>query len=213
MAFCNSCGATLASGAKFCNKCGTTQPTTASSAGIPVAGVAGAPKSGNALKIILIVVAVIVGLGILGMVGVAFTAWRIAKHSRVHQRDGNVRVETPFGSVNTTSDPDEAARTIGIDLYPGAEIVKGSSANLNFGGMRSASAEFETSDPASAVADFYKSKFPNARFVSSEGDRYTIVSNQNKDMLTIGIESRNGKTRIHVARVTGKPGGDGDSAN
>ena len=26
MAFCNSCGATLDSGAKFCNKCGTTQP-------------------------------------------------------------------------------------------------------------------------------------------------------------------------------------------
>jgi flagellar basal body-associated protein FliL len=176
-----------------------------------VAG-AGTAKSGNALKIILIVVAVIVGLGILGIAGVAFTAWRIASHTRVHQRDGNVRVETPFGTVNTTSDPDEAARNLGIDLYPGAEVVKGTSANLNFGGMRSASAEFESSDPAATVADFYKSKFPNARFVSSEGDRYTIVSSQDKNMLTIGIESRNGRTRIHVAKVTGKPGG-GDSEN
>jgi hypothetical protein len=213
MAFCNSCGATLASGAKFCNKCGTTQPATASSPAVPVAGPPGAQKSGSALKIILIVVVVIVGLGILGIAGVAFTAWRIARHARVHQHDGNVRVETPFGTVNTSTDPNEAARNIGIDLYPGAEIVKGTSANLNFGGMRSASAEFETSDPASTVADFYKAKFPNARLVSSEGDHYTIVSNQNKDMLTIGIESRDGRTRIHVARVTGKPGGDGDSNN
>jgi hypothetical protein len=213
MAFCNSCGATLASGAKFCTKCGTTQPATAASAGVPVATGGAAPQSGSGLKIILIVVAVIVGLGILGLASAGFIAWRIARHSRVNTRDGNVRVETPFGTVNTTTDPSEAARNIGIDLYPGAEIVKGTSANVNFGGMHSASAEFESSDPAATVADFYKSKFPDAKLVSSEGDHYTIVSNRNKDMVSINIESRNGKTRIHVARVTGKPGGGGDSDN
>jgi hypothetical protein len=212
MAFCNSCGATLASGAKFCTKCGTTQPTTASSAAVP-APTAGAAAQSNALKIILIVVAMIVGLGILGVAGAGFVAWRIARHSRVNSRDGNVRVETPFGTVNTTTDPTEAARNIGIDLYPGAEVVKGTSANVNFGGMHSASAEFETSDPAASVADFYKSKFPDARLISSEADHYTIVSNHNKDMLSVSIESRNGKTRIHVARVTGKPGGGGNSDN
>jgi hypothetical protein len=211
MAFCNACGAGLAVGAKFCNKCGTTQPTTASSAALPVSGSAAAPSSGNALKIILIIGAVIVGLGILGLVGAGITAWRIAKHTRVHQSEGNVRVETPFGTVNTTSDPGEAARNIGVDLYPGAEVVKGTTANVNFGGMQSSSAEFESSDPAAAVADFYKSKFPDARLVSSEPDRYTIISSQNKNVLTISIESKDGKTRIRMARVTGKLGGDGNS--
>jgi hypothetical protein len=213
MAFCNSCGATLTRGAKFCNQCGTTQPLTASSAAVPVAAAGSTPKSGNGLKIILIVVAVIVGLGILGVAGAGFVAWRIARHSRIHNQDGNVRVETPFGTLNTTTDPNEAARNIGIDLYPGAQVVKGTSANVNFGGMHSASAEFETSDPAATVADFYKAKFPDARLISSEGDHYTIVSNRNKDMVSVNIESRNGKTRIHVARVTGKPGGGGDSDN
>ena len=64
MAFCNSCGATLNAGTKFCNKCGATV-----SAPVPPAGASSAPanKGGSsALKIILIVVAVIVGLGILG---------------------------------------------------------------------------------------------------------------------------------------------------
>ena len=212
MAFCNSCGATLATGAKFCTKCGTTQPTTASSAGVPVATGEAAPKSGSELKIILIVVAVIVGLGILGLASAGFVAWRIARHSRINNRDGNVRVETPFGTVNTTTDPNEAARDIGVDLYPGAEVVKGSSANVSFGGMHSAGAEFVTSDPAAKVADFYKSKFPDARLVSSEGSHYTIVSSQNKNIVSINIEERDGKTRIHISRVTGKADG-GDSDN
>src|SRR5690242_14912540 len=126
MAFCNACGATLDGGAKFCTKCGATQPVgKAASAGLssapPVAApMASAPRSNSGLKIILIVVAVIVGLGILGVAAVSFIGYRIATHSRVRNQDGNVRVETPFGTVQSSTDPDEAARNLGIDLYPGA---------------------------------------------------------------------------------------------
>ncbi len=213
MAFCNSCGATLASGAKFCSKCGTTQPITASSSAIPVA--TGTPaKSGNALKIILIVVAVIVGLGILGVGVASFVVYRVAKHSRVHNENGNVRVETPFGTMQSTTDPDEAARNLGIELYPGAEVVKGSSSNMNMGKMHTASAEFESSDPVASVAEFYKSKLPRANVISSAGDHYSIISTDKKDMLTITITPKDGKTRIQIARVSGKlVGGDDDSDN
>ncbi len=205
MAFCNSCGATLDSGVKFCNKCGATQPGTASSA--PVTGAAPAPaKSGSALKIILIVVAVIAGLGILGVAGIAFTAWHFAKGTRVRDRDGNVRVETPFGTVQSTTDPDEAARNLGIDLYPGAEVKQGSAANMSFGGMKTVAADFETDDPPQAVADFYKGKFPGARFASSDADHFTLVSTEGRNLLTINIEPGGGGTRIHIAKVT-KPGG------
>ena len=65
MAFCNSCGATLDAGTKFCNKCGAGAPaasvpaaSTPAAAGTPAQG-----GGGSAVKIILIVVAVIVGLG------------------------------------------------------------------------------------------------------------------------------------------------------
>ena len=114
MAFCNSCGATLDSGAKFCNKCGTTQPGAAAASVTPAgAAPASTQKSGSALKIILIVVAVIVVLGILAVGTFSFIGYRIAKRSRIHNENGNVRVETPFGSVNTSTDPDEAARNLG----------------------------------------------------------------------------------------------------
>ena len=214
MAFCNSCGATLDAGAKFCNKCGTTQPTAPPSSTTPVAMTSAAPKSNNALKIILIVVAVIVGLGVLGVGVASFVAYRIATHTRVHNRDGNVRVETPFGTVQTSTDPDEAARNLGIDVYPGAQVVKGSSSNMNMGNMHTASAEFESSDPVSSLAEFYKSKLPGANVVSSTGDHYSIISTDKKNMLTITIAPKGGKTRIQITRVSGKMvGGDNDSDN
>jgi flagellar basal body-associated protein FliL len=214
MAFCNSCGATLDTGAKFCNKCGTTQPGAASASVTPVftgTTPGTTPKSGGALKVILIVVAVIVGLGILGIAAVSFVGYRIAKHSRVHNENGNVRVETPFGTVNTTTDPDEAARDLGIDSYPGAEVVKGTTSNMTMGTMHTATADFETSDAPSAVAEFYKSKVPNANVVSATGDHYAIISTDKKNMLSINIEPKGGKTRIHIARVSGKIVGGGDS--
>jgi flagellar basal body-associated protein FliL len=219
MAFCNACGATLDGGAKFCTKCGATQPLGRTPAAVspssaPAATtLATAPKSNNALKVILIVVAVIVGLGILGVAAVSFIGYRIATHTRVRNQDGNVRVETPFGTVQSSTDPDEAARNLGIELYPGATVVKGTSSNMNMGSMHTAAAEFESSDPANSVAEFYKSKVPGANVVSSNADHYSIISTDKKNMLTISIEPRDGKTRIHIARVTGKLMGGGDSDN
>jgi len=214
MAFCNSCGATLDSGARFCNKCGTTQPGAASATPVstPAGAVPGAPqKSSGALKIILIVVAVIVVFGMLAVGAFSFFAYRIAKHSRVHNEDGNVRVETPFGTVNTTTDPAEAARNLGIDVYPGAEVVKGTTSDMTMGNMHTAAADFETGDPVSTVAEFYKSKIPNANVVSSAGDHYAIISTDKKNMLTINIEPKDGRTRIHIAKISGKMVGGGDS--
>ncbi|MGA9800473.1 MAG: zinc ribbon domain-containing protein [Terriglobales bacterium] len=215
MAFCNSCGATLDGGAKFCSKCGTTQPVnvTATRVNPPTTAPRTAPQNNNALKIILIVVAVVVGLGILGIATVSFIGYRIARHSRIHNENGNVRVETPFGSVNTTTDPQEAARSLGLDAYPGAEVVKGSTSDLAMGNMHTTTADFETSDPVSTVADFYKSKVPNASVVSSSGDHFSLISTDKKNVLTIIIEPKNGRTRIHISKISGKmvTGGDSDS--
>src|SRR5690242_2538017 len=216
MAFCNSCGATLDGGAKFCTKCGATQPPGRASSAVPsspVATTTAVPQSNNALKIILIVVAVVVGLGILGIAAVSFIGYRIATHTRVRNHDGNVRVETPFGTVQSTTDPDEAARNLGIELYPGAEVVKGSTSNMTMGAMHTAAADFETGDPVSTVGEFYKSRLPNASVVSTTGDHYAIISTDKKNMITINIELKDGKTRIHIARVSGKMVNGGDSDN
>ena len=208
MAFCNACGGTIGAGAKFCPKCGGAVP-----AGAVTAAVAPVPaQSSSGLKIVLIVIAVIAALGILGFGTMAFFVHRAISRSHVQENNGNVKVETPFGTVESTTDSDEAARNLGVEVYPGASAKKSSAANMTIGGMHTVAAEFETNDSPDKVADFYKSKFPNANFVNSEGDHYSIVSTDKKNIITINIEPQDGKTHIHIASVSGQPAG-GSSSN
>src|SRR4051794_7237727 len=126
MAFCNSCGTTLDAGTKFCNKCGTAVPAASAPA---VSTPAAAPVQGgsNVLKIVLIVVAVLVGLGILGTVTTAYFVHRayvrVRDNSHVEERNGNVKVETPFGTVESSQDSDKVASDLGEFMYPEAEAV------------------------------------------------------------------------------------------
>jgi len=208
MAFCNACGATVEPGAKFCPKCGAAVPAAA------VASIAPAtPAPSNALKIILIVVAIVVGLSILGIGTATFIGWRIAQHTRVEQDRGKVRVETPFGTVESNDNSDEAVRNLGIDVYPGARARKSSAANVTMGSMHTVAAEFETDDPPERVADFYKKKLPHANIAVSDEKHYTIVSHDKKNMFTINIEPQDGGTMIHIANISGNAVAGGESTD
>jgi hypothetical protein len=207
MAFCNSCGTTLNPGTKFCNKCGAavaatpSTPAVASTAATPPP----APTGGsNALKIILIVVAVIVFIGILGVATVGIIGYRIAKSSHVSQNGDHVKVETPFGSVESSNDPDQAAKDLGVELYPGAEVQRNGASSASFGGIRTVTAVFETSDAPDKVCTFYKSKFPGAMVTTSEQNHCTIVSNDRKNMVTINIEASGDTTKLQITNVTKK---------
>jgi uncharacterized OB-fold protein len=214
MAFCNSCGTSIVPGTRFCGKCGA--PILAST--IPLAGAVtstpvsslpptsvpptGTNQGGGALKAILIVVGVVVLLGVLGMVSLGVFAWRVAHHSHVRQDRNNVKVETPFGSVETSKDPEEVARNLGVELYPGAEVLKNGANSASFGGIHTVSLNSESSDSVDQVASFYKPKFPNAMVTTSDAGRCTIISNDHKNMVTINIEAEGGKTKIQITSVT-----------
>ncbi len=207
MAFCNSCGATLNAGTKFCNKCGAavaagpSAPSVTSTATPP----APAPTGGSsALKIVLIVVAVIVGIGILGMATVGIIGYRIAKSSHVTQEGDHVKVETPFGSVETPKDPEQAAKDLGIDVYPGAQVQKNGTASVTFGNMHTVAANFESSDSVDKICSFYKSRFPSATVRTSDQNRCTIVSNDQKNMITINVESRGDTTKFQITNISKK---------
>jgi len=226
MAFCNSCGASITPGTRFCNKCGAAViDSPSATTGVPPSAAGGAATSqpplaaarpaqgGGALKVILLVVGAVVLLGILGITSLVFFATRVARHSRIHQDGNNVKVETPFGSVETTKDPDEAARNLGVDLYPGADLLKDGAASVTFGGVHTVSLSSESSDSVDKVAGFYKSKFPNAMVTSSDAGRCTIISNDHKSMITINIEAEGGKTKIQITNVTRKADAGNSSSN
>jgi hypothetical protein len=211
MAFCNSCGAALNASTQFCNKCGAAAPV---STAVPVAGAPSASSSpagaapaqgSNLLKIVLIVVAAIVVLGIVGMGTMAYIVRRAVHGTRVEQSDGKTRVETPFGTVESNDNSEEAARHTGVDIYPGAKVLKGG-ASASFGSMHTVSSELESDDPPAKVAEFYRAQFPKANYVASDQDHYTIVASDKGNVTTINIEPEDGKTKIHIASITGKPG-------
>ncbi len=207
MAFCNSCGATLNAGTSFCNKCGASV-----AGGKSAPAVASAPRAAtpaptgvsSALKIILIVVAIIVGIGILGMATVGIIGYHIAKSSHVSQQGDHVKVETPFGSVETSKDPEQAAKDLGIEIYPGAEVQKNGASSASFGNIRTVTAVFESSDAPDKICSFYKAKFPGAMVTTSEPNHCTIVSNDHKNMVTINIEASGDTTKLQITNVTKK---------
>lgn len=202
MAYCNSCGANQEAGAKFCPKCGASQPGAGTAATKPVPPAPSSPQGSNTLKVVLLVVAAVVVLGAVAIGTLTFIGLRIARHTHVTQSGNNVRVQTPFGTVNTNTE--DVTRDLGVDVYPGARMLKSNAANVQMAGVHTVAAEFESDDPASKVADFYKAKFPDANVNVSGQDHYTIVSTNKKNLITINIESQDGKTRINIASVGGK---------
>jgi hypothetical protein len=207
MAFCNSCGTTLDAGTKFCNKCGAAVPAASAPAATPAAATAPAQGGGSsAVKIILIVVAVIVGLGLITAGVGAYLVHRayvkVRDSARIEEKNGKVKIESPYGNLETSTDPGEAAKNIGVDLYPGAEVSKNGTATMTIGGMHTATAMLETSDTPDKVAAFYKAKFPNTTYSSNQGDHYSMMAGSKDDMTSINIEGRGDKTVIQISRVT-----------
>jgi hypothetical protein len=204
MAFCNSCGAQLTEGTKFCSKCGATitgAPVPAASASINPTPPSG---SSSALKTILIVVAAIVVIGIVGVATLAFIGIRVARHTRVMQEGDHVKVETPFGTAETSKDPEEAAKDLGVDVYPGAEAQKEGASTATFGRVRTVSAAFESDDAVEKVCAFYRSKFPNATISTSDQNRCTVVSNNPPNMITINVEPNGDGSKFQIASVSSK---------
>ena len=146
----------------------------------------------------------IVGIGILGVATVGIIGYRIAKSSHVSQNGDHVKVETPFGSVETSKDPDQAAKDLGVDLYPGAQVQRNGASSAAFGGIRTVTAMFETSDAPDKVCSFYKSRFPGAMVTTSDQNHCTIVSNNQKNMITINIQASGDTTKLQITNVSKK---------
>ena len=206
MAFCNSCGATLADGTKFCSKCGAVASAPAAVAAS--APVTPAPASGGgsgALKIILIIVGVLVFLILLAGGACFYAVHRVhnaIESSRVHQDGDNVKVETPFGTMQSSKDPAQATKDLGVDIYPGAEVQKEGASSATFGSIHTVTAKFESSDSMDKVCSFYKEKFPSAMSSTADTNRCTIVSNDQKNMVTIHIEPNGDGSKFQITSVT-----------
>jgi hypothetical protein len=108
------------------------------------------------LKIVLIVVAAVFGLGILAVGTLGYLGWR-ALHS-----GGN---NMAMGQSANVSEAD-----LGVSIYPGAVANVNGASRMHFGGMQSVTAMYSTGDPVSAVVSYYQDKMgPSATSSENKG--------------------------------------------
>jgi zinc ribbon protein len=221
--FCTKCGTAVSSETQFCTSCGA--PVAAGGNGPvapPITAAAVYPQStysqpaypqsttppssgASAVKIILIVVAALIGLCILGSIIFAFTMWRVARSIRVEGPNGQVTVNTPGGSITTNRSQTFTSSELGTDVYPGAQSTRGSmKMDLPTGSM--VTGVFITSDSKEQVVDFYKGKFGSGASVydTANGALLTLNrDNQESVMVTVSANSSQdgGKTRISIVHT------------
>jgi hypothetical protein len=207
MAFCNSCGAVLNPDTKFCNKCGVAVAAGPAAPGVTMSPIPPPPSKGtsSALKIVLIVVAVFVVIAVLGITTIGIIGYRVAKGSHVSQNGDHVKVDTPFGSVESSKDPDQTAKDLGVDLYPGSQVQKNGAASVTFGSMHTVAANFESSDSIDKVCEFYKSRFPGAKVTTSDQNQCTIVSTDQQNIITINVQASGDNSKFQITNVSKKP--------
>jgi nitrate reductase NapE component len=161
--------------------------------------VAPPPSSGtSAVKIILIIVAIFVGLGIIGVGAFGFMAWRIARSVHVSGPNGEVSVSTPGGTITANPNERYSASDLGTDIYPGAQSAKGGM-RLTLPTGSSVTAVFVTPDSKDQVVSYYKDKF---------GSQASIFDSANSAMVTVTPNSsqHDGKTQITIIHTTSTKG-------
>jgi hypothetical protein len=206
--FCAKCGSAISANEQFCTSCGAAaathgaapaQPNAAQPAAVPA-------KSGSStVKIILIIVAVIVGLGILGLGAIGYVGWRISRAIHIDGNGAQMTLQTPEGKVNLNSSETFTASELGVDPYPGAESTRGGM-KMNLPSSSMVMGSFLTSDSKQHVIDFYKGKFGDGAATMDTADGAIITlpkSKQESVMVTITANpSRDsGKTRIIITHT------------
>jgi hypothetical protein len=209
--FCSKCGAELAADTRFCQGCGAPTgfaasagaPAAVASAGQVPAGVP--PPASGTLKIVLIIVGCIVGLGMLSAVAVMFGIWRISKSVHVDP-SGGVTITTPGGTFSSghTSGAHLSETEVGAPIYPGAIAEEG---GFKLGGDSGSMATyvFKTSDSVPQVMAFYRDKFgPKSSVIQTpQGGVVTAARNDNEAiMVTIGRDEGEDKTSIAITHTT-----------
>jgi len=214
--FCSKCGAELSADTRFCQGCGA--PTGFAASGVTPAGATPAgqvavgqapaaavtPSSGT-LKVVLIIVGCIVGLGMLSAVAVMFGLWRISRSVHV-DRAGGMTITTPAGKFSSgrTSTAHLTESEVGAPIYPGAIAEEGGfKLGADSGSM--ATYVFKTSDSVQQVLAFYRDKFgPKTSVIETpQGGIVTAAKNDNEGvMVTVGRNENEDKTSIAITHAT-----------
>jgi hypothetical protein len=168
-----------------------------------------AKSGGGALKIILIIVAVIVGIGMLGAAVVGYGIWKVAHAIHVSGSGDNAHMtfNAPGGGTFSTSTAETfTAADLGTDIYPGATAGKGSM-RMTLPNGSWVTAVFVTPDSKDQVVSFYKSKFGSeASIYDSAASAVITLQKAKKESIMVTVTANqsqyDGKTQVTILHTT-----------
>lgn len=217
--FCTKCGTALSTTTGFCPSCGAPIGSVATPSGASAAAPAQTPppapaygqvgvypavpprKSSGVLKVVLIVIAVAVGLGVLGVGIMGYIGYRA-----LHTAGNSFSVGT--SAQITGSD-------LGVAIYPGAVANQNGEAKVKIGNATIVSATYTTSDPVSSVVAFYQGKvggqaIENKSVSGTSFESVTSTGGQKDSLVvTIAPDRTNGSVTqiviLHTKSTSGTP--------
>jgi zinc-ribbon domain len=201
--FCAKCGSAISANEQFCTSCGAAAATKSAASAQPTA--APASSGSSTVKIILIIVAVIVGLGILGLGAIAYVGYRVSRAIHVDGPGGQVTMNTPGGTIIANTSQTYTASDLGTDPYPGAQSTRGGmKMTLPDGTM--VTGVFLTSDSKQQVIDFYKGKLGGNAVVMESSEGAVVSANMGpKEAVVVTITANSsqdsGKTRVTITHT------------
>ena len=213
--FCTKCGAEVPPDKQFCTACGASSAAGAAvvATAQPLVARGCCSGGGSAVKIILVIVAIFVGLGIVGAGIFGYSMWRVSRAIHVSGGSGpdrQVTIHTQDGTVTANTSEKFSASDLGTEIYPSAQAGHGSMRmELPTGSM--VTAVFVTSDSKDQVLAFYKATLGSAATVidTQDGAILTLPKGQQESvMVTISSKSseHDGKTKIAIVHTkTNKP--------
>jgi hypothetical protein len=147
-----------------------------------------ARQGSSTLKIVLTILAVLVGIGVIGAGVVGYRVWRFAK------------------TMHTTSSDQFTERDLGIAIYPGATPSK-IGMRMKMGNRTMVSAFYTTPDSTDQVIAFYKDNAgPDARITTLANVTRIHVPTIGGESVIVEIspfpDASGNKTRINIVHVS-----------
>jgi hypothetical protein len=191
--FCAKCGSSISDNKQFCTSCGAAAATH---------GEAPAKSGSSVVKFIPVIVAAIVGLGILSLGTLGNVGCRASRSTNITGHGDQMTLQTPEGKVNLNTSETYSAAELGTDPYPGAQGIQGG-ARLDMPDGTMVTGMFITSDSKEQVRDFYKSKLGGKAmaFDTPDGAMISLAVNKQESVtvtITANPSRDSGKTRISI---------------
>jgi hypothetical protein len=187
---CRHCQAEIPAGAQFCPGCGLRAPAQEGAA----EAAASRPAWGGRKVVMWFLVAALI-LAAVFLVGVLY----FIRHTTIVTTTKNGgRVESPFGVLSSSKNPEQLAHSLGLDVYPGATGPQGTQVDLN--NTIIVSLQFQSRDPGPRIISYYHVRYPDAT-VKADKDGLRLVQLNPRDTLTIEALTDSQGTRIRVSDI------------